>query len=174
MTVLFIILGVLMIISGFTFMVTPLITFLNVGYFIAVMALVYGIAGIIRAIARKNFGLLFAFDILSVVFGIVVLCFPQLVLVVDGVNLIMSAIWFILMGIVSMIAAVRITKLTGSKIWILQLIIGILSVLIGIYSFFQPLVLALSIGIMIGIYFIETGISMIIVGAAAEYFNTKR
>lgn len=168
MTVLFIILGVMMIISGFTFMVTPLVTFLNVGYFIAVLALVYGIAGIIRAIVNKSFGAVFVFDILSTLFGIIVLCFPQLILVVDGVNLVMAAVWFILMGIVSIISAVQVTKASGSKLWIFQMIFGILGILIGIFSFFNPLVLAISLGIMIGIYFIETGVTMIIAGAVSE------
>ena len=166
MTILFIILGIMMIISGFVFMATPLVTFLNVGYFIAVMALVYGIAGIIRSISHKTCGLPFVFDILSVIFGIIVLCYPQLIIVVDGVNLVMAAIWFILMGIVSIISAIRLTKPAGSKLWILQLIFGILGILIGIMSFYHPLALVISIGIMIGIYFIEAGVTMIIAGAA--------
>ena len=168
MSVLFIILGVLMIIGGITFMATPLVTFLNVGYFIAVMALVYGITGIIDAISSKKFGLMFVFDILSVLFGIIVLCFPQLILVVDGVNLVMAAIWFILMGIVSIINAVTVTKAAGSGLWILQLILGILAILVGISSFSQPLVFAISLGIIIGIYFIEAGVTMIAVGAASK------
>ena len=44
----------------------------------------------------------------------------------------------------------------------------LLGILLGIFSFSQPLVSALTIGIMIGIYFIEVGITMIITGAAAK------
>ncbi|MBQ3427186.1 MAG: DUF308 domain-containing protein [Clostridia bacterium] len=168
MTIVFIILGILMIISGFVFMVSPLVTFLNVGYFVAVMALVYGISGIFRSIAYKRYGLLFAFDILSVLFGVIVLCFPQLILVIDGFNLVLAAVWFILMGIVAMISAIKVTKPTGSSLWILQLIFGILGIIIGISSFFEPLALAISIGFLIGIYFIEAGVNMIIIGSVAE------
>jgi uncharacterized membrane protein HdeD (DUF308 family) len=52
--------------------------------------------------------------------------------------------------------------------WILQLIIGILAVIIGGYTFVHPLVLVVSIGILIGIFFVETGITMIVSAAAAK------
>ena len=168
MTVLFIILGILMIISGISFMATPLITFISSGYVIAIMALVYGITGIIRAITRKEYGLIFVFDILSALLGILVLFIPQLTLLIDSANLVIFAIWFIVMGVISIINAVTVTKATGSGLWVLQLIFGILGILLGIFSFSQPLVSALTIGIMIGIYFIEVGITMIITGAAAK------
>ena len=45
MTVLSIILGVLLIIGGFSCMFTPLATFLSTGYFLAIMLLVYGAYG---------------------------------------------------------------------------------------------------------------------------------
>jgi len=168
MTVLFIILGILMIISGISFMATPLITFISSGYVIAIMALVYGITGIIRSVIRKEYGLLFVFDILSALLGILVLFIPQLTLLIDSANLVIFAIWFIVMGVISIINAVTVTKATGSGLWVLQLIFGILGILLGIFSFSQPLVSAITIGIMIGLYFIEVGITMIIAGAAAK------
>ena len=111
---------------------------------------------------------MFVFDILSTLLGIIVLCVPQLTLLIDGANLVIFAIWFIVMGVISIINAVTVTKATGSGLWVLQLIFGILGILLGIFSFSQPLVSALTIGIMIGIYFIEVGITMIIAGAAAK------
>ena len=66
MTVLFMILGFIMVATGFTCFFTPLATFLSYGYFLAIIALVYGILGIIRAIRYKRFGIGFVFSILSV------------------------------------------------------------------------------------------------------------
>ena len=215
MTVLFIILGILMVIGGFSCMFTPLITFLSLGNFIVIMVLVYGIVGIVRAIKTKNFGIGFVFSILSVVFGIAVFFLPNLVLISDTVILYMTAAWFVLLGILQITMAVSVTKKMGSGsrfglmkyavgletlsdflkldewnedhiferaewlyqkavdiwkigsgLWILQLILGILGILIGIYSFFQPALMALTTGVMVGLFFVETGFTMILGGIA--------
>ncbi|MBQ6336216.1 MAG: DUF308 domain-containing protein [Ruminococcus sp.] len=164
MTVLFIILGILMVMGGFSCIFTPLLTFMQTGYFVVILILAFGIIGIIRAIVEKRFGVNFVFSILSVILGIVMLAFPGSLLLAEGVMLIMTAIWFVLMGIVTIINAVTVTKKTGSKIWILQLIFGILAVLVGIYSFFQPMLMALSLGTLVGIFFIETGFTLMFSG----------
>lgn len=164
MTVLFIILGILMVMGGFSCIFTPLLTFMQTGYFVVILILAFGIIGIIRAIVEKRFGVNFVFSILSVILGIVMLAFPGSLLLAEGVMLIMTAIWFVLMGIVTIINAVTVTKKTGSKIWILQLIFGILALLVGIYSFFQPMLMALSLGTLVGIFFIETGFTLMFSG----------
>lgn len=168
MTVLFIILGILMIAGGFSCMFTPLLTFMNAGYFIVIMVTVYGILGIIRAIRFKRFGVNFVFSILSVLLGIAMMIFPASLLLAENMMLIITAIWFVLMGIVTIVNSVTITRKTGSKIWILQLIFGILAVLIGGYSFFQPMVLAVSLGILIGVFFIETGFTLMFTGIVVD------
>ncbi|MBQ3418316.1 MAG: DUF308 domain-containing protein [Ruminococcus sp.] len=161
MTVLFIILGILLVAGGVSCIVTPLLTFMNTGYFVVILILVFGVFGIIKAIVEKRFKVNFVFSILSILLGIVMLAFPNSLLFAEGVMLIVTAIWFVLMGIVTIINAVSVTKATGSKIWILQLIFGILAVLIGCYSFFQPMLMAISLGILVGIFFIETGFTLI-------------
>ncbi len=168
MTVLFIILGILMIAGGFSCMFTPLLTFMNAGYFIVIMVTVYGILGIIRAIRFKRFGVSFVFSILSVILGIAMMIFPASLLLAENMMLIITAVWFVLMGIVTIVNSVTITRKTGSKIWILQLIFGILAVLIGGYSFFQPMVLAVSLGILIGVFFIETGFTLMFTGIVVD------
>lgn len=168
MTVLFIILGILLIAGGFSCMFTPLLTFMNAGYFIVIMVTVYGILGIIRAIRFKRFGVNFVFSILSVLLGIAMMIFPASLLLAENMMLIITAVWFVLMGIVTIVNSVTITRKTGSKIWILQLIFGILAVLIGGYSFFQPMVLAVSLGILIGVFFIETGFTLMFTGIVVD------
>ena len=60
------IIGILMLICGVSCMCTPLVTFMDAGYFIVIMVAVYGVIGIVRAIAEKHFGAGFVFSILSV------------------------------------------------------------------------------------------------------------
>ena len=133
-----------------------------------ILVTVYGILGIIRAIRYKRFGVGFVFSILSVLLGIVMLVLPNTLLFAQNVWLIMTAVWFVLMGIVTIVNAATVTKVTGSKIWIIELIFGILAVLIGCYSFFQPIILAVSIGVLIGIFFIETGFTLMFGGIVAD------
>jgi uncharacterized membrane protein HdeD (DUF308 family) len=64
------------------------------------------------------------------------------------------------MGIVEIYTSVAISRKAGFSLWVLQLILGILAIIIGIYSFFHPAALAVTIGVLIGIFFIETGLSM--------------
>ena len=149
-------------------MFTPLITFLSLGNFIVIMVFVYGIIGIIRAIKFKKFDVSCVFSILSVIFGIAVLFLPNILLITDTIILYMTAAWFVLMGIVQITIAVSITKKSGSGLWILQLILAILGILIGIYSFFQPAIMAVSLGVLIGMFFIETGFTLILGGIAIK------
>ena len=168
MTVLFIILGVLLVVGGFSCIFTPLLTFMNTGYYVVILMFVFGIIGIIKAIVEKRFGVNFVFDILSVLLGVALLSFPESLLFAEGMMLIMTAIWFVMMGIVTIIDSISIRKLTSSGLWILPLIFGIFDVLIGCYSFFHPMVMAISLGILIGIYFIETGFTVIFSSVALK------
>ena len=164
MTVLFVIFGILMVACGFSCIFTPLLTFMQTGYFIVILIVAFGIVGIIKAIVEKRFGIDFVFDILSVLLGIAMISFPESLLFTEGVMLIMTAIWFVLMGIVTIVDSITITRKFGSGIWILQLIFGILAVLVGGYSFFQPMLMAVSLGVLIGIFFIETGFTLMFSG----------
>ncbi|MED9969364.1 MAG: DUF308 domain-containing protein [Ruminococcus sp.] len=168
MTILFIILGILLIAGGFSCIFTPLLTFLDAGYVVVILMVAFGIIGIIKAIAYKRFGISFIFSILSVLLGIVMLVFPKSLLFAENVMLIMTAIWFVLLGIVTIVNAISLARAHRSKIWILQLILGILAILIGCYSFFQPILMAVSIGVLIGIFFIETGFTLIFTGIAVN------
>lgn len=166
MFVLFIIFGILMVMCGFSFFFTPLINFLDLSYFLAIMIVVYGIIGIVKAIAEKRYGVPFAFSILSVIFGIAILVSPYLMTITDAVLIYIAAAWFVLQGFVSVFAAIKLTRATGSKIWILQLIVGILAILLGCYSFFHPALVVVTISYLVGFYFIETGFALIFGSAA--------
>ena len=168
MTVLFIVLGILLVLGGFSCIFTPVLTFMNIGYFVVILITIFGIVDIVKSIVEKRFGISFVFSILSVLLGIAMISFPESLLLAEGVMLIVTAVWFVLMGIVTIISSVTTTKATGSKIWIPQLIFGILAVLVGVYSFFNPMLLAISFGVLIGIFFIETGFTLMFSGTIAR------
>ncbi len=172
MRVLSIIFGILMVICGICCLFTPLGTALALNIFIVIMAAVYGVVGIIMGISEKHFGVGFVFSIISVLFSIAVLIFPILLVDFKIIVSYMAVCWIIIMGIVSIVSSIQVSKLTDSKMWIFELIIGILSVLLGIYSLFHPIVFSVTIdwliGLIIGVYFIMTGFSMIFITSEAD------
>ncbi len=157
-----IILGVVMAICGVSCICTPVMTFLEAGYFLVILLLVYGIGAIVRAIMEKNYGLPFLFGILSVILGVVIMVVPGLKLMTDGMLIYLMAVWFLLQGAVAIFMAFRQKNSEESKGWVWVLILGILGVLTGIYSLVHPMLLAFTFGILVGVYFIESGISMIV------------
>lgn len=172
MKALSIIFGVLMVIFGIICIFTPMATALSMNVYIVILAAVYGVVGIVYGIANKTYGVGFVFSIISVVFGIAVLFLPNLLLLADAIIIYMVAGWFVVQGFVSIFTSIRVSKVTQSKMWIFQLIFGILGVLLGIYSFFHPMIFGLSVawivGILIGAFFIETGFTMIFISSESK------
>ena len=68
MTVLYVILGVIMVIGGFVCMASPVATLLYTGYYIGILMLVYGVLGIIRCAKYKGDVLDWVMNILALTF----------------------------------------------------------------------------------------------------------
>ena len=167
MTVVSIIVGVLMILIGFAMAFTPLLTFLGSGYLVIILFFIFGIVGVIRGISQKSFGTEFIFAILSLILGIIGLVVPGVAIMNNFVILYMAAGWFFVRGILSIVAAIGSKKLGASTgVMVLGIILGILEIILGAYSVAHPMVLAIALGLLIGFYFIESGINMIILGSA--------
>ena len=73
-----------------------------------------------------------------------------------------------LQGVINIFQAFKQKKITKGMGWVWTLTLGILGVLVGIYSVVHPMLLALTFGILVGVYFIESGISMIVM---AQYIQ---
>lgn len=155
-------LGIIMAICGISCVCTPVLTFLETGYFLVILLLVYGIAAIVRAIMDKEYGLPFLFGLLSVILAIVIMVVPGLKRMTEGMLVYIMAVWFLLQGIVGIFVSLKQKKSADSKGWIWNLILGIIGILVGIYSLVHPLLMAFTVGILVGVYFIESGISMIV------------
>lgn len=168
MKVFSIVFGVLVAICGLSCMFTPLITFLEAGYFLVILLFIYGTVGIVRSVSNKTYGLDFVFDILSIILGIVILVVPGLKLMTDGMLIYLMAFWFMLQGVINIFQSFRQKKMTKGLGWIWTLTLGILGLLVGVYSVVHPMLLALTFGILVGVYFIESGISMIVM---AQYMT---
>ncbi len=167
MKVLSIILGAIMALLGISLTCSPLATFLASGYYVAILMLAYGVIGIIGAIAKKKYGINLVFSIISLIAGIVMVTLPGMIAVTDFMLVCYMAIWFIVQGIVGIVNSIK-AKGLGSKVWGWGLALGIIGVLLGIYSLGHPFLTAVSIGVLIGFYFIQSGINMITIACAVE------
>ena len=165
MTVVSIILGILMLIGGFSLIFTPLITFIEAGYFIIILFFISGIFGIVRAVSEKSYGRDFAFSNVSLILGALGFVIPGAVMMNDFLILYFAAGYFLLLGILTAVRAAGSKKAgasTGRMVF--GIVLGVLEILLGIYSIAHPLVLAVTIGFLIGFYFIEAGFNMILLG----------
>ena len=172
MAILTIIFGVIMVLSGASCFIAPVMTWVGTEYIAltvtAILMIVYGIIGIINAISSKEYGINMLFSILSIIAG-AVMFIPGMRMAVGGAALYMAAVWFILKGLTTIFMALTLKgAYRASKRWIWGLIIGIIGVLLGVYSFIHPLIQAAAIGYLIAFFLVETGINMIIMGAAAN------
>ena len=163
---LIVILGFLMIVGGVTMAATPIITFASAGYFIIVLFWLAGIIGIIRAVNTKRYDKDFFFAILSLILGIAGFVMPGAAAMNNFMLLYMAAAWLFIHGVLSIIAAVGNRAQSGILFMIIGILLGVMELALCVYSVAHPQVLAINIGILIGLYYIEHGFSTIIIGSA--------
>ena len=165
------IIGLAMAVFGLVCIFTPLKTSFGINNMIAVLAIVYGIVGIISGIVTKSRGLHFIFCIVSILFGIAVFCLPLVTVITNNIAARLVACWVIAQGFVT-IATSKVVKAECSKKWILLLLSGIVGVMLGIYAFVHPLLFGILfawvLGFIIGAFFIETGMSILFLPSAKK------
>ncbi len=163
------VLGVLMGLCGIALASTPIVTVWETSYFFVLLLLVYGAASMARGVTKKEYGGNFLFGILSVVAGLLILFVPGLKFMTSSTIIYLMAVWFLLQGAVFLVFGVRAKKTNAeTKKWLGNLVMGVFSIILGIYSLIHPVALAFSVGVLIGIYFIFSGINLVILGIQLE------
>lgn len=172
MFVFLLIFGILMVIGGIGCIAMPVATFTTLGWMVGASILIVGISGIFRfAAAHDNRS---KWDLLG---GILEVLFGGLLIVNNAAQFIAS-IWiayiaaaFVLVyGVTKIISAVRMKKINKempdkqrSAAWLAVMISGVLISLIGIVCIFQPMIAAISIGLLMGIYVLISGVETLAV-----------
>ena len=164
MGILSIILGVILIVGGVFCMFTPFATFLSAGYMIAIMLFIYGIFGIVRFFQKEAGALELVSSILAIIVGVIAIVRPGGTLVLDGFVLNMVSAWLLVKGLINIIVSIQ--ERNEVKGWGWGVAAGVLSIVAGVLSFMHPTITALTVGIMMGLVFVENGIDMIVLGTA--------
>ena len=132
-----------------------------------------GIVGIVRAIMEHRYDKNFFLAILALILGIIGVTVPGMAAMTDSILLYLAGGWFLLHGVLTIVDAIAGKKAgadTGTMIF--GIVLGIIELILAIYSIAHPAVLAISIGLLIGFYFIEHGISLIVVGSGISQVAT--
>lgn len=169
LTLIFTVLGIITIIGGFSMMATPVSTFLSLGYAIILLFFMNGVIGVVRGFAEKAFDKKFLISILSLVLGIIGFSVPGIADMNSYLLLYLTAIYFFIHGVFTIIAAVDARRKGGSVLFmVLGIVLGVLELLSCILSVAYPVMLAYDLVYLIAFYFIESGFAMIFVGATVS------
>lgn len=160
MTVLTAIIGILLMGAGISCILTPVATFMATGYVIGALFLVYGIAGLIKAFSRRSSVLEGLLSLLAIAVGVMAFTRPGTVETIDEMLLYLIAFWLVIQGLVTMMTALRIKEFKMR--WVPGMIMGIITLCLGLFSLIRPLVLQVATGYLIGFYFFDMGLNMII------------
>ncbi len=165
------ILGIFAILASIYCIFYPGITFLNSGWIVTILLGAWGLCAIFdyatnhskddKPKSEAAIGTLgLVLGIAAAVFSLLAIFLPSIQVILDFIILCMFAFWLIISGISSIAVSFSIKK-TGSKRWILSLILGILVLLGEVYGIFHMIFVAQTIGILIGMLLMTYGIRLI-------------
>ncbi|MCR4656156.1 MAG: DUF308 domain-containing protein [Lachnospiraceae bacterium] len=172
--ILLFILGLLTVIGGFYCAATPGLTFLSMIWVIGVVMLFNAVQEIVTWSARKKAGAADGWNlfgaIISCICGIAIIVSARIELLTGEILLYFLFIWLILTGLIEIFGAFGLRKFKHSeaevmsgmaKNWGWLVLLGIIMVLTGCFGFAHPFIAALSIGFVVGIEIVVSGINMI-------------
>ena len=167
-----IVLGIFLVFMGFDCMFTPSLTFSTLAWIIGFSMLISAIGDLCTYSDKKMLGLANGWDltgsILSLIFAIVLVFSNMMQNLVNTWIVYIVAIWLIVMGGLRIVSAVKLhnfrkdlpASLKGDR-WLISLIAGIILILVGIFGCIYPGVIASTIGILMSIFIIISGLGMI-------------
>lgn len=167
MKVFTIIWGILLAIGGFFSLLMPFATFRTVGWVIGIVLLISGFNLITDYFIHRKTKKVSKWDLLTGVLTIGVALFifygyfARTVL--DTVVVVIFAIWILGSGIFRIASGLNL-KRSGNKSWVWIMILGIVTLLMGVYGIFNPYIFKFAIGWMIGLFILMQGINMVGLG----------
>src|SRR3984957_17176484 len=128
------------------------------------MAARRGDAADVMATVGRHWGWILSFGVITLITGILVLIWPGRTLIVVAV---LFGIQLIVTGIFRFVAAFASEDLTGGT-RVLLAVLGVLSLIIGLYAVRHVLVTLLALALLFGIYWIVNGAVELFMGLSAR------
>ena len=168
MRILTIISGILMVLPGAFCLMNPGQTFLSLAF---VVGLIMVLNGLIHALAYfigrglhnrgDNNGWILTDALLTLLLGILILCNQ---LVADTAIPLVFGMWMLVAGILRIEASTHIDKERKRSNFRTTMITGILTVLVGLFGFINPLVQWMTTAVLLGIFLVMQGVNVIELG----------
>lgn len=168
MRILTVISGILMVLAGAFCFMNPGQTFLVLAF---IVGLVMVINGVIHALAYfigrglhnkgDNNGWILTDALITLLLGILILCNQ---LVADVAIPLVFGMWVLVSGILRIEAATHINKEKKRTNFWTTLITGIMTVVVGVFGFINPMVGWLSVAVLLGAFMLMQGINIIELG----------
>lgn len=156
--------GILLIGTGIWCFAHPGAPFITIAFLLGVTMLINGLSNILAyTIYRRRIPYVLwqlAEGLLTAIFAVIVL---SNAIVTDGMIILFFGMWVQFSGVLRITASIAIRK-EGASGWHWALLIGVMSLLAGIYCFFNPLLAGLAQVVMIGGIFILQGANGIVSG----------
>lgn len=155
--------GVLAILFGLTAFVWPGVTWLTLVFLFGVYAVVDGIIAVVTGLRHTKdsprWWIFLIEGLVSIAAGVLAFLRPG---VTSFVLVVLIAAWAIITGVLEIVAAIRLRREITNE-WTLGLG-GLLSILLGVFLFLQPVAGGLALIWMIGAYAVLFGILLISLG----------
>ncbi|MEG1605831.1 MAG: DUF308 domain-containing protein [Clostridia bacterium] len=172
MKILAVVMGVLLLVGGFYCLLAPGATFLSLGWIVGICMAINGIGLLFSYFERRKSGetdiWALVGAIFSVTIGLVVMFSEGMQLFTNLMIVYAAAIWVTVMGVLRIVMAIKMKQIRGNipeemrgNRWIWMLALGVVLLVLGVLGFMNPLVVAVTLGIMIGGYIIVSGVNMI-------------
>ena len=160
--------GILMVLTGAFCLMNPGQTFLSLAF---VVGLIMVLNGLIHALAYfigrglhnrgDNNGWILTDALLTLLLGILILCNQ---LVADTAIPLVFGMWMLVAGILRIEASTHIDKERKRSNFRTTMITGILTVLVGLFGFINPLVQWMTTAVLLGIFLVMQGVNVIELG----------
>ena len=168
MRILTIVSRILMLLTGAFCLMNPGQTFLSLAFIIGLVMVINGLIHTLayfigRGLHNKgdNNGWILTDALITLLLGILILCNQ---LVADAAITMVFAVWMFVSGILRIEAATHINKEKKRFNFRITMFTGVLTVLVGLFGFINPLVIWMTTAVLLGIFLVMQGINIIELG----------
>lgn len=171
--------AILMIVGGLICFFNPGVVLLSLAWILGVVVFVDGISTVCYFFSggreHKGAGWLLFDGIVSILLGGIVI-FSNMFVAIGAMLPIFFSIWIICKGIMGILHSFEIKNIGWSSWWIL-LLIGSIIIALGIVSLIHPLVTIITISVLVGLFFVISGVFSIVqwfsFGKLMEYLELR-
>ncbi len=166
------IIGVFAIVASIYTMSFPGVFFLKAGWIVTIVLCVWGVCALFEVLTKKLSGsdgkITAGGAILALLGGVAAAALSTIAIFRPGLSAVFDLVvvwiftaWLIAGGVSSVVSAVKVVKPLGGSKWIFSLILGVFTLFAGIYGVFHILVMAQTIGLLLGILLMVYGVRLI-------------